>query len=523
MANKKISELPTKNTPAASDFMPIVDTSGQIYVTKKATLASIIAALEVVVSSDLNAYLARDGAQTAGGTFTFSNSVTFSGTVGGSALSAYVTGRRLDEFAAPTNSVGMNNQRLTNLAAPTAPTDAATKSYVDAARAGLDVKDSVRVATAENITLSGLQTIDGVLLQAGDRVLVKNQISAANNGLYAAAVGTWSRTTDANSSANVTAGLFVFVEEGNENADSGWVLSTNQTITLGTTPLSFAQFSGAGQITAGAGLTKTGNTIDIETASANRIVINSNNIDLAATGVTAGVYGGITVDAYGRVTTATNNLFGNSAVGYVVRVGADGQPVSAETISSTNLPTTGVSAGTYISVTVDIYGRVTAATNNIFSNAESGYVVSVGNNGQLTAATTISSTNLPLSGVTAGTYNNVTVDTYGRVTAATNNLFGVESLGYVVRVGANGQPIASPTVAATNLPTTGIATGTYTRLTVDAYGRATAGSNPVVIASNKTLTVNNTMTLTAADSANVNFGAGGNVMYSNSIIDGGSY
>lgn len=151
---------------------------------------------------------------------------------------------------------------------PTDDAHAATKGYVDAARSGLDVKQSVRVATTEPINIaSDLEAgdvIDGVTLVAGDRVLVKNQSTASENGIYVAvASGAASRSTDADSSAEVTAGMFTFVAEGSTNADSGWVLTTNDTISLGTTPLVFAQFSGAGQITAGEGLSKLGNVLNV--------------------------------------------------------------------------------------------------------------------------------------------------------------------------------------------------------------------------------------------------------------------
>lgn len=152
----------------------------------------------------------------------------------------------LDQMAAPTSAVSLNSQRITNLAAPTADNDAARKADVDAARTGLDVKVSCRVATTANITLSGTQTIDGVAVVAGDRVLVKNQTTASQNGIYFCAAGAWTRATDADADAEVTAGMFTFVEEGTTNADTGWVLSTNQPITVGTTSLTFTQFSGTG-------------------------------------------------------------------------------------------------------------------------------------------------------------------------------------------------------------------------------------------------------------------------------------
>lgn len=221
-------------------------------------------------------------------------------------LATTVQAYRLDQFAAPTSSVSFNSQTITNLADPTNAQDAATKAYVDAARSGLDVKASVRAATTANITLSGTQTIDGVSVIAGDRVLVKNQSTASENGIYVVSASGWSRATDADVNAEVTAGLFTFVEEGTANADSGWVLTTNQPITVGSTSLAFAQFSGAGQITAGAGLTKSGNTIDVATADSGRIVVNADSIDLATTGVSALTYKSVTVDTYGRVTAGTN-------------------------------------------------------------------------------------------------------------------------------------------------------------------------------------------------------------------------
>jgi phage-related tail fiber protein len=229
---------------------------------------------------------------------------------------------RLDQMAAPTASVSLNSQKITNLATPTLDTDAATKAYVDATKQGLDVKDSVRAATTANITLSGVQTIDGVSVVAGDRVLVKDQTTASGNGIYVAAAGAWSRSTDADTSTKVTAGMFAFVTEGTVNGDSGWVLTTNDVITLNTTALAFTQFSGAGQIDAGTGLSKTGNTLNVGTASAARIVVNADNIDLATIG-TPGTYHSVTVDAYGRISAGTNptTMAGHGIV--------DGQPLDA--------------------------------------------------------------------------------------------------------------------------------------------------------------------------------------------------
>lgn len=144
----------------------------------------------------------------------------------------------------------MGGFKLTNLADPSTAQDAATKNYVDASTSGFDFKASVRVTTTANITLSGAQTIDGVSVVAGDRVLVKNQTTGSENGIYVCAAGAWSRSSDANVSAEVTPGMLTPVEEGTANADTFWLLTTNAPITLGSTSLAFTQF-GAGSGGAG--------------------------------------------------------------------------------------------------------------------------------------------------------------------------------------------------------------------------------------------------------------------------------
>jgi hypothetical protein len=173
------------------------------------------------------------------------------------------------------------------------PTDAAhiaTKGYVDSARQGLDVKASVRVATTAAINLStDLQAgdvIDGVTLVAGDRVLVKNQGTASENGIYVAVTsGAASRSSDANGTADtgeLTSGTFTFVEAGTVNFDSGFVVSTDGTITVGTTGITWTQFSGAGSFEAGDGLSKSGTQVNVN-VTANRTAITADAIDIAST------------------------------------------------------------------------------------------------------------------------------------------------------------------------------------------------------------------------------------------------
>lgn len=174
---------------------------------------------------------------------------------------------------------------LTLAADPTNALDAATKQYVDSVAQGLDVKASCRAVATSNITLSGTQTIDGVAVVAGDRVLVTGQTTGSANGIYVVAASSWLRAADADSSAEVTAGLFVFVTEGTSFGDTGWVLTSNDAITLGTTALTFSQFSGPSVLLAGAGLTKTGNTVDVVAADTT-ITVNADSIQVGSNSLT---------------------------------------------------------------------------------------------------------------------------------------------------------------------------------------------------------------------------------------------
>jgi len=178
---------------------------------------------------------------------------------------------RLDQMAAPTAAVSMGSQRITNVATPTQSTDAVNKSYADALVNGLDIKESCRVASTSSFPSLGgsaALTVDGVALADGDRILVKDQTTASQNGIYYYDVysGTnwqFTRATDADGNDEVTPGMFTFIEEGTTNADSGYVLTTNGNINVGSTALTFTQFSGAGMVVAGNGLTKTGNTLAV--------------------------------------------------------------------------------------------------------------------------------------------------------------------------------------------------------------------------------------------------------------------
>ena len=175
-----------------------------------------------------------------------------------------------------------------------------SKEYVDAVKVGLDFKDSVRVATTATVTVSGPgAAIDGVTLSSGDRVLLKNQSTGSENGIYVfnGAASALTRATDADANAEVTSGLFTFVEEGTVNADSGFVLTTDGSITVGSTALTFAQLSGAGQITAGDALTKSGNQLDVND---DNVTLEVNSDALRIKGISATAVGDLLVGQAGN-------------------------------------------------------------------------------------------------------------------------------------------------------------------------------------------------------------------------------
>ena len=221
----------------------------------------------------------------------------------------------LSQMAAPTGAVSMNSQKITGLADPTGDNDAANKGYVDGVAQGLDVKDSVVATTTANGTLSTAfangQSIDGVTLQTGDRILIKNQTTQSQNGIYNVnASGAPSRTTDMATGSNA-AGAFVFVEQGTVNAENGFTCTSDTgSAVVGTNNLTFAQFSGAGQIIAGDGLDKSGNTLSVDLKANGGLVIESTEIavKLDATSITGTLAIGDGGTGATSATTALTNL-----------------------------------------------------------------------------------------------------------------------------------------------------------------------------------------------------------------------
>jgi hypothetical protein len=209
---------------------------------------------------------------------------TLTGVLKGNGTSAITGGAVLNDIGAPTGDFSMNTHKITSVTDPTAAQDAATKNYVDAVAQGLSAKGSVRLATAAalpantylsnviTITATGVLTVDGSTVALNDRILVKDESAQLENGVYvcttAGSVGVaavLTRSADMDTSAEFP-GAFVFVETGTVNAAAGFVCTNSAPPTVGTTAIVFTQFSGAGEITAGNGLSKSGNTLSIDTS-----------------------------------------------------------------------------------------------------------------------------------------------------------------------------------------------------------------------------------------------------------------
>ena len=289
----------------------------------------------------------------------------------------------------PLNKAGDSMSGLLTLSGnPTNALHAATKGYVDTSidtlttLVNLVSKPAVRVATTQNIsTLSGLLTVDGVTLSAGDRILVKDQNTPSQNGIYVVASGAWARATDAVQDQLVP-GMYVTVLNGNTWSGYSFICNNGTQITVGVTDVTFNIFQAPAAFLGGNGLTRNNLTFDVGTASTSRIVVNADNIDLATTGVVSGTYNTVTVDAYGRVTTGANTAY--LTQNEVINVTGDVTGSGRQSLGLT-LTNSGVTAGTYGTsmavprITVDSKGRITNITTEAFVAPVNSVAGKVGN------------------------------------------------------------------------------------------------------------------------------------------------
>lgn len=289
---------------------------------------------------------------------------------------------------------------------PSSALHAATKQYVDAISAGIQPKAAVACATTANITLSGEQTIDGVLTSAS-RVLVKDQSTGSQNGIYVSAAGAWSRATDMDADSEAP-GALVFVSGGNANGSTQWQVSTPAPITVGTTAITWVKTFQAEAYVGGAGLTLSGLTFAVGTASSSRIVVNADDIDLATTGVSASTYTKVTVDVYGRVTAGTtladgdipSALTGKTYNGLTLTAQATGFTIAGGTASRTltvaaNANVSGTNTGDQ---TITLTGDVTGSGTGSFA-------ATIANNAVTLAKMATMATDSFLGRDTAGTGN----------------------------------------------------------------------------------------------------------------------
>ena len=389
---------------------------------------------------------------------------------------------------------------ITLHADPTQPLHPATKQYVDAGIQGVKVKSAVRVATTTqlnavydngtlgvNATLTastnGALVIDGITVGTGDRVLVKDQSSKLENGDYVvqqtgdvATPFILKRTVTMDESSEVP-GSFFFVEDGDTLEATGWTLTTENPITfaIGVDPINVNQMAGAGTYIGGAGLTITGNTIDINTANSSRIVVNQDNIDLATTGVIPGNYTKVVVDGYGRITTGTNPT---TLAGYGI---VDGQPLSANLSSLSTVADVGVIVrdSTDSLVAKSIVANGAGIT---ISNGDGGLNGNIVVNSNATSNTTgdalvvrDANGDFAANVITASLNGNASTAT----TLANSRNIGIIGDATAPNVAFNGS--ANVQLELT-LADTGVVPGTYNKVTVNSKGLLTLGANATTVA-----------------------------------------
>jgi hypothetical protein len=320
---------------------------------------------------------------------------------------------------------------------PTSATDIANKLYVDTVAQGLNPKQAVKCGTTGAITLSGLQTIDTYTTLAGDRVLVKNQGTSSQNGIYVASASAWTRATDMDVWAEVP-GAYTVILNGSQ-ANTGWVSTSSDTGTINVTAITFVQFSGTGTYYAGTGLN-----------------LNSNTFSIANTGVSAAAYGSAsktltaTVNAQGQLTVLaeTNIAIANtqvSGLGTMSTQNANAVAITGGTIDGTTIG--GSSAGAITGTTITANTQFSGAGTGLTGTASG---LSIG--GNAATATTATSATTAGSATTATTSTNIAGGASGSLpyqsAASTTALLGIGTNGQILTISSGLPAWANASTAA---------------------------------------------------------------------------
>jgi hypothetical protein len=234
---------------------------------------------------------------------------------------------------------------------PTNPLHPATKQYVDLTSQGLDYKNSAKAASTANLTLSAPQTVDGIALIAGDRVLVKDQATPAQNGIYTVAAGAWVRAVDADGNGEISDGTLIPIEGGTTNGDSLWLCTaTGATPWVpGTSTSTWTRYGSSADLIAGAGMTKTGNTLDVVSANAAHMTVGADSIAIvSAPKWTTGQ----TIALTGDVTGTSAAWDGSAGISFVTAIAA-GVIMDADINASANIAQTKI-----LNLTTDLAGKV---------------------------------------------------------------------------------------------------------------------------------------------------------------------
>jgi len=438
---------------------------------------------------------------------TITNSTIDSSVIGGSVPAA-----------ATFTSMATTSGTVANTAAN--PTDLTNKAYVDMVVQGYQIKAEAQCATTGNITLSGLQTIDGYTTLAGDRILVKNQTNQANNGVYVAASGAWARSSDCNTYASLVS-AFIFIQNGSTQQNSGWVCTIPASGTLGTTPITWSQLASAASYFAGTGLT-----------------LSSYTFSITNTGVTANSYGSassvgtFTVNAQGQLTSAgstaisiapsqinaaiPNSSLANSSVtfnGVSVALGGSGTITSnttqtltigaglsggsfngssAVTVANTGVlsfsaGTTGFTPNTATNGAITLGGTLNVANGGTGATTLTGYVYGNGT-GAFTASTTIPNTSITGLGTMSTQNANSVAITGGTINNASIGVT-TQAAGYFTTLSANTVTSTTPALsynASNSIATFGSTTSnSYNQLVIQNKSTSSGASTNYVISNDQ--------------------------------------